>query len=157
MKPLVVSMSKKHKNLFKLHKISQNWIADLDFISDEERFLQDLISTFFVDLCSVDYFPDTRKINLKLEESKMKGNLLALEIRTHIKHLETLLESSHFEGEQKFRKEQKKLANKFDQYVQSNKLLKSRVFGIIKNIMKQHKQKLLLSDTTPQELDKPKV
>jgi len=157
MKSVIVDISKKNKNLYKLHSIAQNWITDLEFINDEELFLQDLISTFFVDLCSVEYFPDTRRLNKKLEDSRKKGNLLVFEIRTHIKQLATLLESNHLDGEPEFRKAQKKLANKFDQFVQSTKLLKNRVFTIIKKIMKQHKQKLLLSHTNSQEEDIPKV
>ncbi len=155
MKPVVISLSKKKKNLAKLHHISQKWSVELDFIYDEQRFLQDLISTFFIDLCSVEFFPDTRKLNQKLNESIKKGNLLTLELQTHEKYLVTLLESAHLEGEQNYRKLQKKLANRIDQFVQSNKLLKSRIFSIIKNIMKQHKQKLLLAHTNPQEVDKP--
>ncbi len=155
MKPFVINLSKKRKNLSKLHRISQKWHAELDFIRDEQHFLEDLISTFFIDLCSVEFFPDTRKLNLKLDESIKKGNLLTLELQTHEKFLVTLLESVHLEGEQNYRKLHKKLANRIDQFVQSNKLLKSRIFSIIKNIMKQHKQKLLLAHTNSQEVDKP--
>ena len=155
MKPVVISLSKKKKNLSKLHRISQKWSAELDFIHDEQRFLQDLISTFFIDLCSVEFFPDARKLNQKLDECIKKGNLLTLELQTHEKHLVTLLESIHLEGEHNYRKIQKKLANRIDQFVQSNKFIKSRIFFIIKNIMKQHKQKLLLAHTNSQEEDKP--
>lgn len=155
MKPVVVGYSKKKKNLYKLHHISQKWIAELEFMFDEQRFLQDLLSTFFIDLCSVELFPDTKKLDRKIIESRKIGNLLLLEIRTHDKQLATLLESIHFDGECTFRTEQKKLANKFDQFVQSNKLLKTRVFTIIKHIMKQHKQKLLLSHVNSQEEDNP--
>jgi len=153
MKSVVVNLAKKKKNLYKLYTISQKWIAELEFIRDEHHFLQDLISTFFVDLCSVDYFPETRRLSKKLEESNKKANLFLLELRTHSKQLSTLIESSHLNGEEDFRKRQKKLANKFDQYVLGSKLLKSRVFAIIKNIMKQHKQKLLLSHANSQEVD----
>jgi hypothetical protein len=155
MKPVVVNLSKKQKNLYKLHHISQKWITELEFIHDEQHFLQDLISTFFVDLCSVELFPDTRKLNQKLEESIKKGNMFILEIQTHDKHLITLLESTHLNGEADFRKAQRKLANRVEQFVQSNKLLKSRVFAIIKNIMKQHKQKRLIPHANSPKVDTP--
>ncbi len=156
MKRIVVDMAKKKENLFTLHTITQKCIADLEFILDEQRFLQDLLSTFFIDLCKVELLPDTRVLNQSLAESSKKCNLLILELQTHEKHLATLLESIHMKGEISYRESHKELITNFDQFVINNKSIKIRIFTIIKNIMKQHKQKLLLSHANSQEVNNSK-
>ena len=147
MKQVIIDKAKKEKNLYKLHSISQSWAADLTFCNDENAFLQDLINLHFIDLCNYELLPVTRKLNVKIAMAIKKNNLLLFQIQTHEKQLATLFESDHFGGEVDFRSAHKKLAKSFDQRVQSNRALKNRVFAIIKDIMKQQKQKRLLSFT----------
>lgn len=156
MKQIVIDTAKKEKNLFKLHTISQRWVADLTFLNDENSFLQDLINLHFLDLCNYEMLPITRKLSARVAAAIKKNNLLIIQIQTHEKQLATLFESDHFKGESDFRVAQKKLANSFDQHVQSNKLLKNRVFAIIKDIMKQQKRKRLLTSIEPPIKDNPK-
>lgn len=145
MKHIIVDFAKKEKNLYKLHRISQRWIADLTFLNDENAFLQDLINLHFIDLCNYDLLPTTRKFSARIAKASKKNNLLLMQLQTHEKQLATLFESEHFKGESNFRKSHKKLAKSFDQHVQSNKIVKNRVFSIIKQIMKHQKQKKLLT------------
>lgn len=156
MKQIVIDTAKREKNLYKLHAISQRWIADLTFLNDENNFLQDLINLHFIDLCNLDMLPITRKLSARVASAIRKNNLLIIQIQTHEKQLATLFESDHFRGESDFRAAQKKLANGYDQHVQSNRLLKNRIFTIIKDIMRQQKQKKLLSPTEPPIKNNPK-
>ena len=155
MKHIVVDIAKKEKNLYKLHRISQRWIADLTFLNDENAFLQDLINLHFIDLCNYDLLPITRKLGVRISMAIKKNNLLLFQLQTHEKQLATLFESAHFKGETDFRKAHKMLAKKFDQRFQSNKVVKNRVFSVIKKIMKQQKQKKLLYATGFLEEDNP--
>lgn len=157
MKQIVIDIAKREKNLYKLHSISQNWVTDLTFLNDENTFLQDLINLHFIDLCNYEMLPITRKLSAKIAAAIKKNNLLLIQIQTHEKQLATLFESDHFKGETDFRVAQKMLANSFDQHVQSNRVLKNRVFGIIKDIMKQQKQKRLISSIGVPKEDKPKA
>jgi len=145
MKQIIIDIAKKEKNLYKLHAISQSWVADLTFLNDENTFLQDLINLHFIDLCNYEFLQITRKLNAKIDKAIKKNNLLLFQIQTHEKQLATLFESDHFRGEANFRAAHKKLAKSFDQHILTNKVLKTRVFTIIKDIMKRAKQKKLLS------------
>lgn len=147
MKRVVINLSKKRNNLFKLHSIMQKFFSELEFLQDEQRFIQDLLTTFFVDLCCVEMLANTRVLNIRISNLNTECNLLILELQTHEKLLATLLESEHLKGENNFREEHKKMTDKFDQFIQKNRILKNQVFAIIKEIMKMHKQKKLLSPT----------
>lgn len=155
MKQVVIDIAVKEKNLYKLHTISQRWVADLTFLNDENIFLQDLINLHFIDLCNYEMLFTTRKINARISKSIKKNNLLLFQLQTHEKQLATLFESQHFKGEADFRNAHKMLAKSFDQHVECNKLLKNRVFTIIKDIMKQQKRKRLLSPIGSQKADNP--
>lgn len=155
MKQIVVDVVKKEKNLFKLHAILRSWTAELTFLNDENTFLQDLLNLHFIDLCNYELLPTTRKFSARIAKAIRKNNLLLFEIQTQEKQLATLFESEHFRGEAGFRKVQKMLANSFDQHIESNKIVKNRVFGIIKQIMKQQKLKKLISPTDYPKVDNP--
>lgn len=156
MKQVVIDITKKEKNLYKLHTITQRWVADLTFLNDENYFLQDLINLHFIDLCNYEMLPATRKLNARIASSIKKNNLLLFQLQTHEKQLATLFESEHFKGEVDFRNAHKMLAKSFDLHVESNKLLKNRVFNVIKDIMKQQKRKRLLSPIGSPKADNPK-
>lgn len=156
MKQVVIDITKKEKNLYKLHTITQRWVADLTFLNDENSFLQDLINLHFIDLCNYEMLPATRKLNARIASRIKKNNLLLFQLQTHEKQLATLFESEHFKGEVDFRNSHKSLAKSFDQHVESNKLLKNRVFTVIKDIMKQQKQKRLLSPISSPKADNSK-
>jgi hypothetical protein len=145
MRRIIVNTDGKAKNLFKLHRISQMWISELEFFFDEQHFYQDLIELYLLDLLKGESLDELAAIEKKLKKAVNKGNLLLLEVRTHEKQLATLFESEHLKGEKEFRNLHKKLANKFDQFVDSNKRLKKVIFDVIKKVMQKHKQKLLMA------------
>ena len=145
MKYIVIDIDKKRENLFKLHSITQKYISELEFSHDELRFLQELLSTFFIDLCRIEMLPQTRVLNNQITNLNKKCNLLILELQTHEKQLATLLESDHLKGERDFRQAHGKLTEEFEILIKNSKNLKTEIFTIIKRIIKQQKQKKLLS------------
>ncbi len=148
MEHFVITTDRKMKNLYKLHQISRTWISEMSFIHDEQHFYQDLVLTYFIDLLKNDVLTEVLEIERRLDKAIQRGNLLMLDIRTHEKQLATLLESEHLKGEKEFRKKHKELADKFERCTQTNKTLKQMLFKLIKNILHEHKQKLLLSHNT---------
>lgn len=145
-KPNSNSITRKHRNLLKLNHVSKNWILELEFLRDEQLFLKNLLDTFFMDIYNTEYFFNTRKIIQKLDSYTKKANLLLLEMRTQGKLFATLLESNHLQGEQSYKNTHMSLANRYEQFTQSNKMLKSHVFELVDRIVKKHKN-TELSDT----------
>ena len=140
-------MTGKAKNIYILHDISLKWITELDFIADEQAFLENLLSSHFLELSSSDHFEATRKLIKKLKEVEKSGNDLIDTIELHNKHMATMIESKQFEYDRKLEEEHEKIQMEFDNYLVKFKYVKKKIFNIIKQIMLDHKQKLLINKT----------
>ncbi len=134
------------KELFELYDQSTNWINELEFLQDEQKFLEHLLSSHFLDLSSSRLYDRTRKLIKKLMDVENMGNKLSDTIEVHNKHLATLIESLQYKREKEFKKEHKQIEESFTNYILNFKYVKKKIFGLIKEIMKNHKQKLLLEE-----------
>jgi len=140
-------MAEKSKNIYLLHDDSLKWINELEFISDEQDFLENLLSSHFLELSSSDHYEATRKLIKKLKEVEKGGRELMDTIELHNKHMATMIESLQLEYDQRLEAEHEKIQTDFDNYVVKFKYVKKKIFGIIKQIMLDHKQKLLINKT----------
>ena len=140
-------MDEKSKNVYLLHDDSLKWINELEFIADEQAFLENLLSSHFLELSSSDHYEATRKLIRKLKEVEKSGRDLMDTIELHNKHMATMIESLQLEYDQRLEAEHEKIQTDFDAYVVKFKYVKKKIFGIIKQIMLDHKQKLLINKT----------
>lgn len=140
----ITKREKIKKKLFKLHDQSATWMSEMEFMKDEQIFLEHLLSAHFLDLSTAKLYDPARKLIKKLMDVEKMGNELFDTIQLHNKHLSTLIESSKFKGKKGYKKEHKKIEKDFDTYVLNFKYVKKKIFKIIKDIMKNNKQKLLI-------------
>lgn len=140
-------MDEKTKNVYLLHDDSLKWINELEFISDEQAFLENLLSSHFLELSSSDHYETTRKLIKKLKEVEKSGRDMMDTIELHNKQMATMIESLQLEYDQRLEAEHEKIQTDFDSYVVKFKYVKKKIFGIIKQIMLDHKQKLLINKT----------
>ena len=132
--------------LFKLHEQNVTWLTELEFVQDEHIFLENLLSTHFLDLSSEKLFEPTKKLIHKLNDVEIMGNELEDTIQTHNKHVATLLESLQLDGKKDVVKEHQSIKNDFETFHLKFKFVKKKIYNMIKEIMKEHKQKLLISN-----------
>ena len=132
---------------FKLHKNSLAWITELEFMKDEQIFLEHLLSTHFIDLSTEKLYEITRKLTSKLKEVEHLGDELSKEIQVYNKKIAEVLESDIENPENRLDKEHQMIEKDFESYVLKFKYVKKKIFGIIKEILAHHKQKLLLHKT----------
>ena len=140
-------MENRTKSIFGLHDCSLVWINDLEFMNDEQIFLEHLLSTHFLDLSSEKLYETTRKLIRKLKEVEQMGIELNKEIQLHNKKIPQILEGNNKQLEHDLYNTQKAIQKDFESYVLKFKYVKKKIFGIIKEIMINHKQKLLLNRT----------
>ena len=140
-------MTEKSKNIYLLHDESLKWINELEFIADEQAFLENLLSSHFLELSSSDHYEATRKLIRKLKEVKKSGRELMDTIELNNKHMATMIESLQLEYDLRLEADHEKIQTDFDNYLVKFKYVKRKVFGIIKQIMLDHKQKLLINKT----------
>jgi uncharacterized ubiquitin-like protein YukD len=140
-------MEKTSSKLYGLHESSVSWINELEFMNDEQNFLEHLLSTHFLDLSAEKLYETTRKLIRKLKEVENMGVELTKEIQIHNKKIAALLEGDDKISEKDLINGHDMIQKDFESYVLKFKYVKKKIFGIIKEIMVNHKQKLLINRT----------
>jgi hypothetical protein len=130
---------------FKFHEQSNQWIDELEFSEDEQKFLENLVSSHFLDLSSPKLFEPTKKAIQNLKEVENTGVELLKKIRAHNNHLGELVERNEVILEEIVKSEHHKIEKEYQNYALKFKYVKKKIFGIVKDIMKGHKQKLLIN------------
>jgi hypothetical protein len=140
-------MEKTSSKLYGLHESSVSWINELEFMNDEQNFLEHLLSTHFLDLSAEKLYETTRKLIRKLKEVENMGVELTKEIQIHNKKIAAVLEGDYNIPEKDLINGHDMIQKDFESYVLKFKYVKKKIFGIIKEIMVNHKQKLLINRT----------
>lgn len=140
-------MEEKTKNIYTLHDESLKWINELEFISDEQIFLENLLSSHFLQLSSSEHYDAARKLIKKLKDVEKSGRDLMDTIELHNKHMATMIENLQLEYDDRLAAEHETIQTDFDNYLVQFKYVKKKIFGIIKKIMLDHKKKLLINKT----------
>jgi len=129
-----------------LHKGSQNWILELEFIKVEHLFFDDMLKSFALQLLDVMEDKDNLKIADALNKSKKRNNTLLKAIKDHDINLKLLVEEMHLSKvETSYKHEHKKLMDELNEYLKTYKTLKTQMFTIMKEVFKKDKQKLLMA------------
>lgn len=140
-------MEKTSSKLYGLHESSVSWINELEFMNDEQKFLEHLLSTHFLDLSAEKLYETTRKLIRKLKEVENFGVELTKEIQFHNKKIAEVLEGDENIREKDLINGHHTIQKDFESYVLKFRYVKKKIFGIIKEIMINHKQKLLINRT----------
>jgi len=109
--------------------------------------LEHLLSTHFLDLSAEKLYETTRKLIRKLKEVENMGVELTKEIQIHNKKIAAVLEGDYNIPEKDLINGHNMIQKDFESYVLKFKYVKKKIFGIIKEIMVNHKQKLLINRT----------
>ena len=138
-------MDKENKSVYILHEETMHWMNELEFMNDEQLFLEHLLGSHFLELSSSELYDTTRKLIKKLKEVEKMGRALMDTIQLHNKHMATMIESFQKEYNKSLDKEHLQIKKDFENYALNFRYVKRKIFGIIKEIMKEHKQKLLIN------------
>lgn len=127
-----------------LHKASQNWLMELEFIKDEHLFFEDLLTSFTRQLVDMKGFDENQKIIDALKISKKWNGSLINIIKKHDKNLKLLVDSIDQPNEEAiYKKEHKNIMNELNAYLKDYKTLKTQLFVALKDVLKKDKQKHL--------------
>jgi len=135
------------KKYYELHDQSVQWINEIQFMNDEQVFLEHLLSSHFLELSSSKLYETTKRLIRKLKEVEVLGNDLMDKIQLHNKHVGTIIENFNKEYQVNVDREHQSIKKDLDSYLLKFRYIKKKIFGIIKSIMKEHKQKLLINKT----------
>jgi len=135
------------KKYYELHDQSVEWINEIQFMADEQIFLEHLLSSHFLELSSNKLYETTKKLIRKLKEVETIGNDLMDKIQMYNSHLGKIIENFDEEIELAIEREHISIKKDLDDYLLKFRYVKKKIFGIIKEILKDHKKKLLINKT----------
>lgn len=134
------------KNADELHVESLNWISELKFIKDEQYFLDDLLKSYTLQLIKEPKFDESNKVIAKLSTIRKEGEELLKKMINHENELLILVDGiDQIKEEKKYRFLHSKYLLEVTNYFNDYKEVKKEIYSIIKQIMKEEKQRRLLN------------
>lgn len=133
-------------NASEMHQASNKWSSELSFIKDEQLFFDDLVTTYTLQLLDKTEFENNKEIIDVLNRSQKKTDELLNIVRTHNNDLEILVDKiKHPLEEANYKKEHKELLNVLSEFFIEYKNLKTQLFQIFKDILKEEKEIRLIN------------
>ncbi|NLP58673.1 hypothetical protein [Lutibacter sp. B1] len=132
------------KSIDEIHHESMEWISEIDFISDEIRFLNNLLSSNYIDCLDAGLTKKTTIFLKKLDEYKKIGKTLHELINKHETILANLIETNSVTSNINYLKTHKNLDNEVYNYFKKYKRLKKQIFEVVENRIKKKDQKKLI-------------
>jgi hypothetical protein len=128
-----------------MHDNSRKWLSELEFIKDEELFFDDLIKSYTLQLIDSKHFAESQKTVDKLGKFHKKTDNLIGMVKTHERKLKIMIDGiDQPKEEDNYKEEHRWLIKNVDQFLEKYRAFKTQLFNLIKNILKEQKQKLLL-------------
>jgi hypothetical protein len=128
-----------------MHDASKKWLSELNFIKDEQLFFDDLIKSYTLQLIDSKYFAESQQIIDGLKKIQKRNDLLIVAINTHERDLKVLVDGiNEIKKEQRFKNEHRNLVVVVSDFFKDYKTFKTKLFKLIKSVIKESKQKRLL-------------
>lgn len=129
-----------------LHVESLNWISELKFIKDEQRFLDELLKSYTIQLIEKQDFSKNKDIISHLSKLEKDGQELLKKIINHENELLILVDGiDQIKEEKHYRFLHRTYIMQVTNYFNEYKDVKREIFEVVKRIMKHEKQKRLLN------------
>jgi len=134
----------KEKSEQELHNDARLWISELNFINDEIRFLEHLLSDKYIDCLSAGLHKKIEGFVDKISGQKKEGQILKIVINEQEAILVDLINNNNVASNKNYLENHKKLALEMNHYFKKYKRLKKQVFDIVEDVMKIKYQKKLV-------------
>lgn len=132
------------KSVEELHNDSKLWLSEINFINDELRFLNHLLSTYYIEIIDAGFTKEVKTIVKKINHEKKSTISFLKLIMYHEKILSKLIKTKSVTSNTNYLKMHQDLELKVTDYFKNSKLLKKRIFEIVEAQMVRKEQKKLL-------------
>ena len=129
-----------------LHAITEHWQSDLEFYGDEIKFMQNLISKYFMLLVKEESSEHLQHLVSRMLTIDKNHGILKDQASRHLSLIAEVVKNSFSQDGQEFRSEHDDLEDKFTNFVKDFKALKKDVFSVTENILQTEKFKHLLGE-----------
>lgn len=128
-----------------MHNDSLRWLSELRFIKDEQLFFNDLIKSYTLQLIDSKHFAESKEIIPQISVFPKDTNMLINKVVEHEKGLKIMVDGlDQLEEENAYKDEHAKFIITINEFLEKYRTLKTELFLLIKGIIKEGKQKLLL-------------
>lgn len=128
-----------------LRNSSQNWLSRLNFVKDEQLFLNNLIKDYTLDLLDSKIFPEIKPAINSLREIEYEVKGLQKKIGLHANQLQIMVDDvDQLKMENAYLKTHADLREEISAYFEKYQSTKAKIFGTISSVMKKKKQNRLL-------------
>lgn len=134
----------REKSTEELHLDTKTWISEINFINDEIRFLEHLLSSKYIDCLSSGLSKKIETSVKKISEEKTIGKVLLEHIQKQRGVLSELIKNNSVSDNTNFFESHKKLGLEIDIYIKKYKRLKKQIFEIIEKVIQKKEQKKLI-------------
>lgn len=131
----------REKSVEEIHDDSKHWKSEIDFINDELRFLEHLISSHYINFMDSGLKKNIEDFSKKIHSEQKIGNSLYKLINKHEKILSDLIETESVTSNLNYIDTHNQLEKEVRIYFRNHKKLKKTIFSIVEEIIKKKGQK----------------
>lgn len=136
----------KWKSPEEMHDTTIQWISELKFVKDEQRFLNDLIRSYTLPITSLGIFEESRKLVTAISNSELEVKQLLKRVQIHENQLSIMLDDiDQPKMEKAYTETHRDLLTEIDVCLINYRKLKGSLFKMISKVIKKEKQKRLLN------------
>ncbi|MBP8791858.1 MAG: hypothetical protein KBH29_01620 [Lutibacter sp.] len=125
------------KSIADLHNESNNWVSEVEFILDEIRFLNHLLSVKYIDYLVAGLSKRIEIFTKKLEVEQKTGTVLIDSFKKHEIVLADLIENNNLITNINYIEQHKTLENEIEIYLKKYKNLKKQIFEVVEKVMRK--------------------
>lgn len=134
----------REKSIEELHDDTKNWTSEIDFITDEIRFLEHLLSCNYINCKEAGLSEKIEFIVKKIVAEKKVGKTAKVVINEQEKILSDLIKTNSATTNKNYFETHQKLEAEINFYIKKYKNIKREIFDIIETIQKKKDQKILV-------------
>jgi len=135
----------REKNIEELHHESIQWKSEINFINDEMRFLEHLLSSKYIDFLDSGLYKKIESFIHEIDTEEKIGKTIFQLIEEHEIILSYLIDNDSVTSNKNFLETHKNLNTEINNFFFDYKEIKKQIFNIVENVMREKKKKLLLT------------
>ncbi|QXP59277.1 hypothetical protein [Olleya sp. HaHaR_3_96] len=130
----------------RMHDMSKTWLSDLNFIKDEQIFLEELITDYTQQIIDDDVLTRAQDAATALLRTKRGNQKLMTALIAHEKDLNLMVDGKNeLDKEEQYKTDHIAFIKKVSSFFYDYKAVKSEIFNLVTTLMKRDKQDHLLN------------
>jgi hypothetical protein len=129
-----------------MHADAIHWLSELNFIRDEQMFLNSLIKSYTLQLIDKKIYDHSKDLVSNILDAEQEAVKLMKRVQAHENQLEIMTDDvDQPKMERAYLQTHKDLMGEMQQYAEKYRDLKKRLFNLLSAVIKKEKQKRLLN------------